>query len=153
MLEISEKLQIACVVVVVMVYAYLYIYCILTVFCVSKELNVGLASLLELPLQSLNNFICLVRLDLYMNLEKQMLHSWSFAAAATSVKLLSSVAISNESSIPDKEINVTLITNVFHSLVPLSMMDQHFVSSTGFPLHFEIGGTFGLNPYFCTLNV
>ena len=48
---------------------------------------------------------------------------------------------------------MTLITNVFYSLVPLSMVNHHFVSSTGFPLHFEIGGTFGLIPYFCTLNV
>ena len=94
-------------------------------FCVSKELNVGLASLLELPLQLLCNFMCLVRLDLYLDLKKQMLHSWSFAAAATS----SDVAISNESSIPDKENNVTLITNVFHSLVPHSMVKHHYVSS------------------------
>ena len=122
-------------------------------FCVSKELNVGLASLLELPLQSLCNSMCLVRLDLYLDLKKQMLHSWSFAAAATSVKLSSDVAISNESSIPDKGNNVTLIINVFYSLVPLSMVNHHLVSSTRFPLQFEIGGTFGLIPYFCTLNV
>ena len=74
-------------------------------FCVPKELNVGLASLLELSLQSLCNFMCLVRLDLYLDLKKQMLHSWSFAAAATSVKLSSDVAISNGLSIPDKENN------------------------------------------------
>ena len=43
----------------------------------SKEVNVGLASLLELPLQSLCTFVCLVRLDLYLDLKKQMLHSWS----------------------------------------------------------------------------
>ena len=122
-------------------------------FCVSKELSVGLASLLELSFQSLCNFMCLVRLDLYLDLKKQMLHSWSFAAAATSIKLASDVAISNGSSIPDKENNVTLIINVFYSLVPLSMVNHHFVSSTGFPLHFEIGGSFGLIPYFCTLNV
>ena len=30
---------------------------------------------------------------------------------------------------------------------------QGLVHSPGFPLHFEIGGTFGLIPYFCTLNV
>ena len=98
-------------------------------FCVPKELNVGLASLLELPLQLLCNFMCLVRLDLYLDLKKQMLHSWYFAAVATSVKLSSDVAISNESSIPDKENNVTLITHVFHSLVPHSMVNYHFVSS------------------------
>ena len=28
-----------------------------------------------------------------------------------------------------------------------------FRTWAGFPLHFEIGGTFGLIPYFCTLNV
>ena len=28
-----------------------------------------------------------------------------------------------------------------------------FQQKTGLPLHFEIGGTFGLIPYFCTLDV
>ena len=37
LLEICEKLQIACVVVVVMVYAKLYIYCILAVFLCRKN--------------------------------------------------------------------------------------------------------------------
>ena len=72
----------------------------------------------------------LVRLDLYLDLKKQMLHSWSFAAVAdTSVKLSSDAAISNESSIPEKDNNVTLITHVFYLLVPPSMVNQHFVSS------------------------
>ena len=32
-------------------------------------------------------------------------------------------------------------------------MSFEAIVQAGFPLHFGIGGTFGLIPYFCTLNV
>ena len=35
----------------------------------------------------------------------------------------------------------------------LYILRKELIADSGFPLHFETGGTFGLIPYFCTLKV